>query len=147
MQPLAQESDLPVESYAIFSPVLGTLQAFPHASQAPAGPRLPAPCAPSPDPPVHPGADPLPSTALDPQINHGCHHLPSHGEESVGCSENWVGQGHQEVQGQVTEKKCHSNGTLKGQPMCCLQGSRGGIGEARQNRKLSSHVELQAGWE
>uniref|UniRef100_Q9BY07-5 Isoform 5 of Electrogenic sodium bicarbonate cotransporter 4 n=1 Tax=Homo sapiens TaxID=9606 RepID=Q9BY07-5 len=59
-------------------PVLGTLQALPDASQAPAGPCLPAARAAAPDPPLHPGADPLPGGALDPQIHGGCHHLPGH---------------------------------------------------------------------
>uniref|UniRef100_A0A8C0KIW5 Anion exchange protein n=1 Tax=Canis lupus dingo TaxID=286419 RepID=A0A8C0KIW5_CANLU len=61
-------------------PVLGALQALPNARQAPAGPRLPAACAPAPDPPVHLGADPLSGGALDPQVHGGCHHLPSHGK-------------------------------------------------------------------
>lgn len=77
-------------------PVLGTLQAVPDASQAPARSRLPAARAPAPDPPLHPGADALPGGALDPQVHDGRHHLPSHGEvgpASPSCSVDlsWVG--------------------------------------------------------
>lgn len=77
-------------------PVLGTLQALPDASQAPARSRLPAARAPAPDPPLHLGADALPGGALDPQVHDGRHHLPSHGEvgpASPSCSvdSSWAG--------------------------------------------------------
>lgn len=71
-------------SLILSSPVLGPLQAFPDASQAPARPCLPAARAPAPDPPLHPGASPLPGRALDPQVHSGCHHLPSHGKVTTG---------------------------------------------------------------
>ncbi|XP_027478692.2 electrogenic sodium bicarbonate cotransporter 4 isoform X4 [Zalophus californianus] len=67
-------------------PVLGTLQALPHAGQAPAGPRLPAARALAPDPPLHTGADTLPGGALDPQVHDGRHHLPGHGKRSSSWS-------------------------------------------------------------
>ena len=68
------------------SPVLGSLQTLPDASQAPARPRLPAARAPAPDPPLHPGADTLLGCALGPQVHSGCHHLPSHGKMGTGVS-------------------------------------------------------------
>lgn len=62
------------------TPVLGPLQALPHASQAPARLRLPAARSAAPHPPLHAGADRLPGRALDPQIHRGCHHFPCHGK-------------------------------------------------------------------
>lgn len=61
-------------------PVLGPLQTLLDARQAPAGLCLSSPCAPTPGPPLHTGADSLPGCALDPQVHSCCYHLPGHGE-------------------------------------------------------------------
>lgn len=69
-----------------------------------------------------------------------------------------MGQGQdQEVQGQLAEKSATVTGLCRDNPHTVSRAkvtppprvgkwNREGIGEARQNRKPSSHVELQAGW-
>uniref|UniRef100_A0A8C4JAW9 Anion exchange protein n=1 Tax=Dromaius novaehollandiae TaxID=8790 RepID=A0A8C4JAW9_DRONO len=71
-------------------PVLGPLQALPHAGQAPARLRVPAARAAAAHPPLHPGADRLPGRALDPQVHRGRYHLPRDGEAPPRCIACWT---------------------------------------------------------
>lgn len=65
------------------SAVHGSPQAAPDASEAPAGPGVPAPRPPQEGSPLHlhPGA--LPGAALDPQVHGGRHRVPRHGERPI----------------------------------------------------------------
>ncbi len=61
--------------------VHGPSAAAPDASQAPAGPDLPAARPPETHPPLHVHPGPVFGPALGPQVYCGCHHLPCHGEK------------------------------------------------------------------
>lgn len=61
--------------------VHGPPAAAPDASQAPAGPDLPATRPPATHPPLHLHPGPVSGPPLDPQVDRGCHRLPCHGEK------------------------------------------------------------------
>lgn len=63
--------------------VYGPPAAAPHASQAPAGPDLPATRPPATHPPLHLHPGLMFGPPLDPQVYSGCHYLSCHGEKSL----------------------------------------------------------------
>lgn len=67
--------------------VHGPSDAAPDASQAPAGPDLPASRPPETHPPLHFHPGPVSGPPLDPQVHRGCHHLPHHGEDKAALAD------------------------------------------------------------
>lgn len=69
-----------MSSYLYLSTVYGSSQAASDASEASAGPGLPATRSPQEGPPLHLHPDPLLGSALDPQVHCGRHCFPCHGK-------------------------------------------------------------------
>lgn len=70
-------------------PVHGSPEAAPDASEASAWLYLPAPRPAAQSPPVHLPAGAVPRPALDPQVNRGCYHFPSHGRDFLHWTSPW----------------------------------------------------------
>lgn len=80
---ILHKQSVPTSSVLVYGPPA----AAPHASQAPAGPDLPATRPPETHPPfhLHPGL--VFGPPLDPQVYSGCHHFSHHGNAEVSIAE------------------------------------------------------------